>query len=140
MARRRHGALFFVTAVIAGGLMAGGGTKAIFHDGGTSLDLASGTLDCSQLERLWESAGGSSAAAFTAAEIARAESSGEQYAKDDDGNGTVDYGYWQINSSNGGSPASYNPMTNAREAVSLYDADGWHPWITWRHGAEIGQC
>jgi hypothetical protein len=107
---------------------------------GGTLDLASGTLNCLQLERLWESAGGSSSTAFTAAEIARAESSGEQYAKDDDGNGTIDYGYWQINSSNGGSPASYNPMTNAREAVSLYDADGWYPWITWRHGAEIGQC
>ena len=34
-----------------------------------------------------------------AAEIATAESGGQQYATDADGNGTVDRGYWQINSS-----------------------------------------
>jgi LysM repeat protein len=40
----------------------------------------SGTLSCSGLEELWKSAGGSSAEAFMAAEIAMAESGGNQYA------------------------------------------------------------
>lgn len=105
--------------------------------GSTSLH---GTLNCSQLERLWVQAGGSPLDAFTAAEIARAESSGDQYSTDHDSDGSVDYGYWQINSVNGGSPASYDPMTNARQAVSLHAADGWQPWVTYQHGAQAGQC
>ena len=60
-----------------------------------------GTLSCHGLEALWESAGGSSAAAFTAAEIAMAESSGRQYASLNNTNGTTDRGYWQINSIHG---------------------------------------
>ena len=60
-----------------------------------------GTLSCRGLEALWESAGGSSAAAFTAAEIAMAESSGRQYATLYNTNGTTDRGYWQINSVHG---------------------------------------
>ena len=76
-----------------------------------------------------------------AAEIARAESAGRQYATDNDSNGTIDYGYWQINSINGGSPASFVPIVNAREAVAISnDGANWWPWITYRHGAEIGQC
>jgi hypothetical protein len=98
----------------------------------------SGTLDCSQLEQLWEDAGGSSSAAFTAAEVARAESSGEQYATDDDGNGTEDFGYWQINTVN--YPVNFSPMQNAEDAVALYERDGWYPWVTWKKGLEIGQC
>jgi hypothetical protein len=132
--KKRHGG-FFITAVIAGAVAAGTAGAAIIP-----ASVHSGTLDCTQLEQLWRAGGGSSSTAFEAAEIARAESGGEQYATDDDANGSVDYGYWQINSSNGGSPASYNPLENARQAVSLYDADGWEPWITWRHGAETGQC
>jgi len=99
----------------------------------------SGTLDCSQLESLWEAAGGSPSAAFMAAEIATAESSGQQYATDDDGNGTVDRGYWQMNSINPGS--SYDPMTNAKGAVALSD-DGanWQPWVTYQTSAYVGKC
>ena len=52
-----------------------------------------GTLGCAGLEALWESAGGSRAAAFTAAEIAMAESSGRQYASLVNTNGTTDRGY-----------------------------------------------
>ena len=109
--------------------------------GGT---VHSGTLSCGQLESLWVAAGGSRSDAFMAAEIAKAESGGRQYARDPVSgtyaSGTVDYGYWQINSQNGGSPASYDPLTNARQAVGLHARDGWWPWITWRHGAENGQC
>lgn len=104
------------------------------------LGLFHGSYSCSQLENLWQQAGGSSSTAFTAAEIAMAESSGNKMATDHDSNGSTDYGLWEINSSNGGSIASYAPLVNAKEAVSLYDRDGWTPWITWREGKEIGQC
>lgn len=118
-------------------LPSGGGGRS----GTTLAAVHSGTLDCYQLEQLWEAGGGASSAAFLAAEVARAESDGEQDATDNDSNGTTDYGYWQINTINGGSPASYDPLTNAREAVAISD-DGtnWWPWITYRHGAEVGQC
>ena len=101
---------------------------------------AGGTLDCSGLEALWESAGGSPAAAFMAAEIATAESSGRQYASLWDGNGTVDRGYWQINSSHG-SLSTFSAYGNARAAV-LISGDGadWTPWVTYQLGAYAGKC
>jgi LysM repeat protein len=46
----------------------------------TTSAIPSGTLSCHGLEQLWEKAGGSSAHAFMAAEIAMAESSGRQFA------------------------------------------------------------
>ena len=84
-------------------------------------------MSCSGLEALWESAGGSPGAAFMAAEIARAESGGRQYATDDDGNGTVDRGYWQVNSINGAG-STYDPAGNARAAVQISgDGTNWMP-------------
>lgn len=98
-------------------------------------------LSCSQLENLWVAAGGSSSAAFLAAEVAKAESSGAWWSTDDDGNGTVDYGLWQINTVNGGNPGDYNDMTNARAAVAISrDGTRWTPWVTYNKGAEVGQC
>jgi hypothetical protein len=96
----------------------------------------SGTLGCSGLEQLWTSAGGNPADAFTAAEIAMAESGGDQYALSP----TEDYGYWQINVSNG-ALATYNAYGNARSAIILSD-DGtnWNPWTTYRTGAYEGRC
>ena len=92
-------------------------------------------LGCAGLEALWESAGGSRAAAFTAAEIAMAESSGRQYASLVNTNGTTDRGYWQINSSHG-SLSTFDANGNARAAV-LISSDGadWSPWVTWQTGA-----
>jgi hypothetical protein len=115
-------------------------THGVHLGGGSGVHSTSfsGTLDCSQLEQLWDDAGGPSPDAFEAAEIARAESAGEQYAVDDDSNGTEDFGYWQINTVN--YPVSFNPLQNARDAVALHARDGWSPWVTWQHGAEIGQC
>jgi hypothetical protein len=102
--------------------------------------VSSGTLSCSQLEALWESAGGSAGTAFTAAEIARAESSGRQYASLTDSNGTTDEGYWQINTSHG-SLATYDPYGNARAAVIISsDGTNWSPWVTYQTGAYAGQC
>jgi LysM repeat protein len=117
---------------------AGASVLAETHDsssgaGSTSL---SGNLDCSGLEQLWDSAGGNPDDAFMAAEIAMAESSGDQYALGP----TDDYGYWQINASHG-SLATLDAYGNARSAIILSD-DGtnWTPWVTYNTGAYIGKC
>jgi LysM repeat protein len=101
--------------------------------GSTSL---SGTLGCSGLERLWEDAGGNPGAAVMAASIAMAESGGNQYALSP----TDDYGYWQINASNG-ALATFNPYGNARAAITLSDnGTNWSPWTTYTSGAYAGRC
>ena len=96
----------------------------------------SGNLSCSSLEALWEAAGGSHTEAFMAAEIAMAESGGNQFAT-----GTVgERGYWQINPDHG-SLSTYDPMGNAKAAVVI-SADGtnWTPWTTYTSGVYIGRC
>jgi LysM repeat protein len=96
----------------------------------------SGTLTCSGLEQLWTSAGGNQADAFMAAEIAMAESGGNQYALSP----TDDYGYWQINAVNG-ALATYNAYGNARSAIILSDdGSNWDAWTTYRTGAYAGRC
>jgi LysM repeat protein len=99
--------------------------------------VTGGTLDCSGLEALWESAGGSPGEAFMAAEIAMAESGGNQYALSP----TDDYGYWQINASHGPAEATFNAYGNARAAIAISD-DGtnWSPWTTYVTGAYAGRC
>jgi len=96
----------------------------------------SGTLSCSGLEELWRSAGGNPADAFMAAEIAEAESGGRQYALSP----TDDYGYWQINASNG-ALATFNAYGNARSAIILSDdGSNWNAWTTYHTGAYEGRC
>ena len=96
----------------------------------------SGTLGCSGLERLWDSAGGNPHDAFMAAEIAMAESGGNQYALSP----TDDYGYWQINASNG-SLATFSAYGNARSAIILSDnGTNWSPWTTYTAGLYAGRC
>jgi len=150
--RRRDSRLLIGSAVAAGLLLAlvtGHGhstgtadaAASISSHGGTgTAGAVGGTLDCWQLEALWESAGGNPADAFMAAEIATAESGGQQYATDSDGNGTTDEGYWQINTSHG-DLATYDPYGNARAAV-IISADGtdWEPWVTYQTGVYAGQC
>jgi hypothetical protein len=116
----------------SGGTGASGGTSG---GTGTSGGL-SGTLGCSGLEQLWDSAGGDPADAFMAAEIAMAESGGNQYALSP----TDDYGYWQINASNG-ALATFNAYGNARSAITLSD-DGtnWDAWTTYTEGLYAGKC
>jgi len=102
----------------------------------SSVSKLSGTLSCSGLEALWKAAGGSAAEAFVAAEIAMAESGGNQYAHSP----TNDYGYWQINGSHG-SMATYNAMGNARAAIAISDnGRDWNPWTTYTSGAYRGKC
>jgi LysM repeat protein len=96
----------------------------------------SGTLSCSGLEALWTAAGGNQADAFMAAEIAMAESDGNQYALSP----TDDYGYWQINASNG-ALATFNAYGNARSAITLSDdGSNWNAWTTYHSGAYEGRC
>ncbi|HYB15638.1 MAG TPA: LysM peptidoglycan-binding domain-containing protein [Streptosporangiaceae bacterium] len=103
----------------------------------SSATRLSGTLGCSGLEALWEAAGGSQAEAFTAAEIAMAESGGQQYALSP----TNDYGYWQINGSHGPAMATFNPMGNAKAAIVISgDGLNWDPWTTYVTGAYEGRC
>ena len=103
----------------------------------TSSTSLSGTLGCTGLEQLWESAGGSPAEAFMAAEIAMAESGGNQYALSP----TNDYGYWQINGSHGPAQATFDPMGNARAAVAISsNGTDWYPWTTYTSGAYQGRC
>ena len=72
-----------------------------------------------------------------AAEIAMAESSGEQYALSP----TNDYGYWQINGSHGPALATYNPIGNAKAAIIISnDGTDWDPWTTYVTGAYEGRC
>jgi LysM repeat protein len=95
-----------------------------------------GRYSCSGLEQIWEQAGGNSADAFMAAEIAMAESGGNPNAISP----TDDFGLWQINASNG-SLATLNPLQNARSAITLSDdGSNWGPWTTYHSGAYSGRC
>jgi hypothetical protein len=97
----------------------------------------SGPLSCSGLEQLWEDAGGSSSEAFIAAEIAMAESGGDQYATNPSSDTK---GYWQI-SPVWGSLSSYDALTNAEAAVQISDnGTNWAPWTTYSSGAYEGRC
>ena len=101
--------------------------------GSTSL---SGRLGCSGLEQLWDDAGGNPADAVTAASVAMAESGGNQYALSP----TNDYGYWQINASNG-ALATFNAYGNARSAIILSNnGTNWSAWTTYTSGAYAGRC
>jgi LysM repeat protein len=109
------------------------------HGGSTQVTTASrlsGTLSCGGLEELWEQAGGSSGEAVTAASIAMAESSGQQFAT----GGVGERGYWQINP-NHGSLSTYDPLGNAKAAVIISDnGQNWSPWTTFTSGAFRGRC
>ena len=109
------------------------------HGGGTTVVVQTARLghySCSALEQLWDEAGGNRAEAFTAAEIAMAESGGNPNAISP----TDDFGLWQINGVHG-SLATLNPFGNARAAIIVSD-DGrnWSPWTTYTSGRYFGQC
>ena len=117
--------------------------STLSHVGGGTV-ATSGNYSCSQLETLWSNAGGTDP--FLAAEIARAESSGNPTATDADSNGTVDYGLWQDNSSNGGGTQDFDPVANAQLAVHIWNerqastGNGWSAWSTYNNGSYSGQC
>lgn len=101
-----------------------------------TVSVGHGTLSCSGLESLWRAAGGNPGSAFIAAEIAEAESGGNQYATGAAG----ERGYWQINPDHG-SLSTYDAYGNARAAVIISgDGTDWSPWTTFTNGAYIGRC
>jgi Lysozyme like domain len=90
-----------------------------------------------QIESLWTQAGGNPQNASTASAIAMAESGGDTDSKNDrNSNGTIDRGLWQINSVHG-SLSSFDPLANARAAVSISsNGSNWKPWcVAWSNGA-----
>ncbi|MCW2934572.1 MAG: Peptidoglycan-binding LysM [Actinomycetia bacterium] len=95
-----------------------------------------GGYSCSELEMLWDAAGGNPGSAFMAAEIAMAESGGNPNAISP----SDDYGLWQINASNG-ALATLDPFMNAKSAIVLSsDGRDWGPWTTYTSGAYSGRC
>ena len=102
--------------------------------------MVGGLGTCESISYLWEAEGGSSSAAFMAAEIATAESAGDPNSKYDNTNGTEDRGLWQINSS-WGSASTFDPAANARAAISIsHNGTNWGPWVTWQTSKYEGQC
>jgi hypothetical protein len=135
--------LLFLASVGLALIPAGGAAAGPAVTPGTAVPPAaaeSGALSCSQLESLWEQAGGDPAHAFLAAEVAKAESGGRQYAVNQNTNGSTDRGYWQVNST-WGALSTFDPLGNAKAAVQISgDGTNWTPWMTYDHGAENGQC
>jgi LysM repeat protein len=109
----------------------GGGSAQV-----TTSSMLSGTLNCRELEDLWEQAGGAASQAVTAASIAEAESGGQQFAT----GGVGERGYWQINPDHG-ALSTYDPLGNAKAAVIISgDGANWTPWTTFTSGAYQGRC
>lgn len=100
--------------------MASGGMVPGFAGGGT--------LSYSQLEGLWDQAGGPSNMAALMAAIALAESGGDPTIVNSIGAS----GLWQIHP---GEPGDLNPLTNARDAVAKYTSQGLDAWTTYTSGA-----
>jgi TP901 family phage tail tape measure protein len=102
------------------------GTGEMF--GGASMSTKPGLM------RLWREAGGNPAAANLAAAVALAESGGNQFAKNVNANGTIDRGYWQINSIHG-ALSTFNELGNASAAVTISgNGTNWNPWVAYQKG------
>lgn len=84
----------------------------------------------SQLEQLWDQAGGNPSLAPLMAAIAEAESSGNSNAT----GGVGEKGLWQINPNAWGSLATYDPLGNAKAAVYVYEHQGLNAWTTYTKG------
>lgn len=101
--------------------------------GGGGAASAGGEFNKARLARLWIQAGGPPGVANIAAAVALAESGGNPGATGP----LTSYGHraaglWQIHPPE---PGSYNPLTNARQAVRKYQAaGGWSPWEAYTNG------
>lgn len=76
----------------------------------------------------------------TAVAVALAESSGRTDATNNNSNGTIDRGVWQINSIHTEATGDmFNPTDNARAAKMIWAAAGnsWQPWSTHNNGAYL---
>lgn len=95
----------------------------------------SGNYSIAQLEQLWTASGGNAAKAPMAAAIAMAESGGNPNAQDNDSNGSIDRGLWQINSVHG-AQSTFDPTANAQAAIMISNnGTDWSPWVTFQTGA-----
>lgn len=108
-------------------------------------DVPAGHLGCHRLAVLWEDGGGGWAQSSLMAAIGKAESGGDQFAHLDDTDGSNDEGYWGINSKNEGTyyPTGadrYDPLTNAKAAVTIYNAIGPTAWASYNNGRYHGFC
>ena len=88
-----------------------------------------------QLKALWIDNGGNPAVADIAAAIAMAESGGVANASNTNSNGSIDRGYWQINSVHG-SLSTFDPVANVKAAIQISNnGKDWNPWVTYTSGA-----
>lgn len=93
-----------------------------------------------QLKDLWTQAGGNPVFADMAAAVALAESGGDPNSTNvnqgGSAPGSVDRGLWQINSQYHPAESTYDPMANARGAVTIsQNGTNWRPWCTaWSDG------
>jgi len=121
-----YGQINAVRRLVGTGSMANGNSNN--PSGGVQFTYA-------QLEGLWIQAGGNPQSAAVAAAVAMAESGGNSQATDNDSNGSVDRGLWQINSIHG-AQSTYDVMGNARAAVAISNnGSNWSPWVTYNTGA-----
>lgn len=99
----------------------------------TDFILMGQTYSFSQLETLWENAGGDPSVAPQMAAIAIAESSGNPVAANsyvENGQTYTVTGLWQISSIHGFNQAALasNPAYNAQAAVAVYKSQGFGAW------------
>ena len=106
----------------------------------SSAPAPAGSLGVAGIGAVASAAGFAGPSLAMAIAVALAESSGDPTATDQDSNGTVDRGLWQINSVHRAySPAcDYDPACAARAAYAISQSGtDWSPWVTYDHGAEI---
>jgi hypothetical protein len=97
-----------------------------------------GTVSLSQLVELAHEAGIPNDELATAVAIAEAESGGNPDAVDDDSNGSVDRGLWQINTVwDSVLPGNeFNEAYNAKSMAFISQGGtDWSPWVTYQTGA-----
>lgn len=87
-------------------------------------------LSFDELRSLWIQAGGDPQYAGMAASIAMAESGGNNEESKPNTDGSIDRGYWQINSVHG-SQSTLDPLANAKAAVAISNnGKDWKAWST----------
>ena len=96
--------------------------------------FAKGKYGKDQLKALWVQAGGPMGAANLAAAVALAESGGNPNSINNNTDGSIDRGLWQINSVHG-ALSTMDPLANARSAVSISSGgSNWNPWVAYTNG------
>lgn len=88
-----------------------------------------------QIEQLWIQYGGNPSYARMASAIAMAESGGRSTATNQNSNGSIDRGIFQINSTHG-AQSTYDVANNVRAAIRISsNGTNWRPWCTaWSDG------